>query len=102
MATPEIEAELKKATASRRFAEVAEGLSNMVYEQPTSLKPVADQYKLAIQQSGWFSRNAGASGRAFACSSRRRGKVVCKGRLDVTGRHLERDARKKFDAMLSF
>jgi peptidyl-prolyl cis-trans isomerase D len=39
---------------------VAEGLSNMVYEQPTSLKPVADTYKLGVQQSGWFSRNAGA------------------------------------------
>ena len=59
-ATPEIEAELKKSVASRRFAEVAEGLSNMVYEQPTSLKPVVDAYKLPIQQSGWFSRNAGA------------------------------------------
>jgi peptidyl-prolyl cis-trans isomerase D len=59
-AAPEIEAELKKGAASRRFAEVAEGLSNMVYEQPTSLKPVADAYKLGIQQSGWFSRNAGA------------------------------------------
>ncbi len=59
-ATPEIEAELKKSAASRRFAEVAEGLSNMVYEQPTSLKPVGDAYKLTIQQSGWFARNAGA------------------------------------------
>ena len=59
-ATPEIEAELKKGAASRRFAEVAEGLSNLVYEQPTSLKPAADQYKLPIRQSGFFSRNAGA------------------------------------------
>jgi len=59
-ATPEIEADLKKSAASRRFAEIAEGLANMVYEQPTSLKPVSDQYKLPIQQSGWFSRNAGA------------------------------------------
>jgi peptidyl-prolyl cis-trans isomerase D len=59
-ATPEIEAELKKSAASRRFAEVAEGLSNLVYEQPTSLKPVVDAYKLPLKQSGWFSRNAGA------------------------------------------
>jgi peptidyl-prolyl cis-trans isomerase D len=60
-ATPEIEAELKKGAAARRFAEVAEGLTNMVYEQSTSLKPVADQYKLAIQQSGWFAKSgAGA------------------------------------------
>ena len=59
-ATPEIEAELKKGAASRRFAEVAECLSNMVYEQPTSLKPVTDAYKLPVQQSGWFSRAGGA------------------------------------------
>jgi len=61
-ATPEIEAELKKGTASRRFVEVAEGLTNMVYEQSTSLKPAADQYGLAIQQSGWFAKGGGAPG----------------------------------------
>lgn len=59
-ASPEIEAEIKKGAAARRFAEIAEGLTNMVYEQSTSLKPAADTFKLAIQQSGWFSRNAGA------------------------------------------
>ena len=59
-ATPEIEAELKKQAAAKRFAEVAEGLSNLVYEQPTSLQPAADQFKLPVQQSGWFSRQGGA------------------------------------------
>jgi peptidyl-prolyl cis-trans isomerase D len=59
-ATPEIEAELKKGAASRRFVEAAEGLTNMVYEQSTSLKPAADQYGLAIQQSGWFAKTGGA------------------------------------------
>jgi peptidyl-prolyl cis-trans isomerase D len=61
-ATPEIEAELKKGAAGRRFVEVAEGLTNMVYEQSTSLKPAADQYGLAVQQSGWFSKAGGAPG----------------------------------------
>ncbi len=61
-ATPEIEAELKKGAASRRFVEVAEGLTNMVYEQSTSLKPAADQYGLAIQQTGWFAKGGGAPG----------------------------------------
>ena len=61
-ATPEIEAELKKGAASRRFVEVAEGLTNMVYEQSTSLKPAADQYGLAIQQTGWFAKSGGAPG----------------------------------------
>jgi peptidyl-prolyl cis-trans isomerase D len=55
---PEIEAELKKQAASRRFAEAAEGFSNLVYEQSDSLKPVADKFKLQIQQSGWLTRQA--------------------------------------------
>ena len=56
-ATPEIEAEIKKGNAARRFPEVAEGLTNIVYEQSTSLKPASDQYNLPIQQSGWFSKS---------------------------------------------
>ena len=57
-AAPEIEAGIKKQAASRHFAEVAEQFSNLVYEQPTSLKPAADALKLGVQQSGWISRNA--------------------------------------------
>jgi peptidyl-prolyl cis-trans isomerase D len=52
----EIQDELKKAGASRKFAEAAEAFSNMVYEQADSLKPVADKYKLAIRQSDWLGR----------------------------------------------
>lgn len=52
----EIEAELKKAGASRKFAEAAESFSNMVYEQSDSLKPVADKFKLNIKQSEWIGR----------------------------------------------
>lgn len=52
----EIESELKKATASRKFAEAAEAFSNMVYEQSDSLKPVADKFKLTIKQSEWLGR----------------------------------------------
>ena len=59
-ATPEIEAEIKKGAAARRFAEVAEGLTNMVYEQSTSLKPAADLYKLEVRQSPWFAKTGGA------------------------------------------
>lgn len=53
---PEIEAELKRGAASRKFAEAAEAFSNGVYEQADSLKPVADKFKLNIQQSGWLTR----------------------------------------------
>lgn len=42
----EIEAEVRRAEAQRRYAEAAEQFSNLVYEQPDSLQPVIDKYKL--------------------------------------------------------
>jgi peptidyl-prolyl cis-trans isomerase D len=54
----EIEAELKKTGAARKFAEAAEAFSNMVYEQADSLKPVADKFKLTVKQSDWLGRQA--------------------------------------------
>jgi peptidyl-prolyl cis-trans isomerase D len=59
--TPEIEAALRKQAAQRRFAEVAEQFTNMVYEQPTSLKPTADTLKLSVQQSPWITKGAPGS-----------------------------------------
>src|SRR5258706_3109004 len=58
-AAPEIEANLKKQAASGGFAEAAEGFSNLVYEQSTSLKPAADRANLAIQQSPWIAKGSG-------------------------------------------
>eukprot|EP01034_Spumella_vulgaris_P026440 gene26440-33018_t len=46
---PLLEVELKQQQAQRKFAEVAELFTNSVYEQPDSLKPVADSLKLKIQ-----------------------------------------------------
>ncbi|MBP6201710.1 MAG: SurA N-terminal domain-containing protein [Azonexus sp.] len=54
----EIEAELKKAAGSRKFAEAAETFSNMVYEQSDSLKPVAEKFKLTVKSSEWLGRQA--------------------------------------------
>jgi peptidyl-prolyl cis-trans isomerase D len=56
----EVEAELTRAQANRRFAEEAETFSNVVYEQPDSLQPAAEQFKLALQKSGWIAREGGA------------------------------------------
>lgn len=53
-ATPEIEANLKKQAAAKKFAESAESFSNLVYEQPASLKPAADALNLTVQQSPWM------------------------------------------------
>jgi peptidyl-prolyl cis-trans isomerase D len=42
----EIEAEVRKSLAVKRFAEVAEQFTNTVFEQPDSLQPVVDKLKL--------------------------------------------------------
>ena len=54
----QIEEDLKKAAASRKFAEAAEAFSNTVYEQPDNLKPVAEKFKLTVKQSDWLGRKA--------------------------------------------
>ena len=59
-ARPEIEAELKRQAASRKFAEAAEVFTNMVYEQSDSLQPVAEKFKLKIQQSAWLPKKLDA------------------------------------------
>ena len=43
---PEIEAEVRKSLAQRKYAEAAEQFSNMVYEQADTLQPVIDKFKL--------------------------------------------------------
>ena len=58
-ARPDIEKELKKQRAGRRFAEVAESLNNIVFEQSDTLKPAADLLKQSPLKSGWITR-AGA------------------------------------------
>jgi peptidyl-prolyl cis-trans isomerase D len=52
----EIENELKQQAAARKFAETAESFSNMVYEQSDSLQPVAENFKLELKKTDWFSR----------------------------------------------
>jgi peptidyl-prolyl cis-trans isomerase D len=56
----QVEEELRKAEAGKRFAEAAETFSNLVYEQPDSLKPAVDELKLELQTSGWITRQGGA------------------------------------------
>jgi len=53
----EIEGELKRQAAQRRFAEIAESFSNMVYEQSDSLQPVVDKFGLKIEQSKFLPKN---------------------------------------------
>lgn len=53
---PMIEAELKKARASKRYAELAEQFNNIAYEQSDSLKPAAEALGVKVQESPWISR----------------------------------------------
>jgi len=57
-ARPEIEVELKKQRAGRRFAEAAETFSNLVYEQADSLAPAAERFKVSIQSAQGITRQS--------------------------------------------
>ena len=46
---PELELEVKKQLAQKKFTESAEGFTNAVYEQSDSLKPTADRLKLDVK-----------------------------------------------------
>ena len=61
---PSLEADLKTQQAQRKFAESAEAFTNSVYEQPDSLKPVADRLKLEIKTASGVLRKGpdGAAG----------------------------------------
>ncbi|MGY1487911.1 SurA N-terminal domain-containing protein [Methylobacillus pratensis] len=56
----QIRAELMYQKALAKFSEQAENFSNMVYEQADSLEPVAKEFGLQVQSSGWLSRDDGA------------------------------------------
>ena len=57
----EIENELKRQAAMRKFAETAEAFNNTVYEQSDSLQPAADKFKLKVQKSGWLNKEVDPS-----------------------------------------
>jgi peptidyl-prolyl cis-trans isomerase D len=67
---PEIESELKKQMAQKKFAEAAEIFTNTVYEQSDSLKPVADKLKLEIQTAQNVTRQASPSARGALANTK--------------------------------
>jgi peptidyl-prolyl cis-trans isomerase D len=52
-----LEDEVKKQAASRQYAELAEKLNNLVFEQSDTLKPAADLLHVPVRQSGWITRS---------------------------------------------
>ena len=61
---PELEADLKKQQAQKKFAETAEVFTNGVYEQSDALKPLAERLKLEVRSAGNVTRQpqAGVTG----------------------------------------
>ena len=53
---PELEADVKKQQAQKKFSETAEAFSNGVYEQADSLKPIADRLKLEVKTASGITR----------------------------------------------
>ncbi|MDR2508281.1 MAG: SurA N-terminal domain-containing protein [Candidatus Accumulibacter sp.] len=53
----EIEDEIRRQTAARKFAESAESFSNAVYEQSDDLQSVAGNFNLKLQKTDWFPRD---------------------------------------------
>lgn len=58
----EIVAELKAQQAAKKYAEMAEGFTNTVYEQPDSLSPAAEQFHLKVQRSDWIAKGRPVTG----------------------------------------
>ncbi|MBS0292272.1 MAG: SurA N-terminal domain-containing protein [Proteobacteria bacterium] len=67
---PSLESELKQQQAQRKFAEVAETFTNMVYEQPDSLQPVADKLKLKIHTATGVTRTPAQGAEGALASAR--------------------------------
>ncbi|MGQ0752617.1 MAG: SurA N-terminal domain-containing protein [Betaproteobacteria bacterium] len=59
-ARSQIESELKRQQAGRKFAELAEHFNNVVFEQSESLQPAAELAKSPVRQSGWITREHAA------------------------------------------
>ncbi|HKC42739.1 MAG TPA: SurA N-terminal domain-containing protein [Burkholderiales bacterium] len=55
-ARPELERDLKRQKVGKRFAELADTFNNLAYEQPDSLQPIAERFKLKPATTDWFSR----------------------------------------------
>ena len=65
----QIEDEARQQQAGKRWAEAAEQFSNMVYEQPDSLKPVIDKFKLE-QRSAKVQRQPAPGAKGVLASAK--------------------------------
>lgn len=54
----ELADEVSRQKGATKFAESAEMFGNLVYEQPDSLKPAADRFKLQVRTTPWITKSA--------------------------------------------
>jgi len=54
----ELAEDLSRQKGARKYAEAAENFRNVVYEQPDSLKPAAERFKLQVQSTGWIGKSS--------------------------------------------
>lgn len=59
VAKAEIERNLRRERASKKFAEIAATFNDRVFEQSGTLKPVADEFKLTIRSTPWMGKGMG-------------------------------------------
>ncbi|MEY2892108.1 MAG: peptidylprolyl isomerase [Pseudomonadota bacterium] len=69
-ARAEIDEEVRKQLAQKRFAEAAVDFGNMVYEQADSLKPAADKFKLEIQSADAVTRQPAPGAKGALASAK--------------------------------
>ncbi|MFV1993455.1 MAG: peptidyl-prolyl cis-trans isomerase, partial [Acidiferrobacterales bacterium] len=55
----QLEETVRRQVGEKKFFDASPDFYNIVYEQPDSLKPVADALGLKIKQSDWFARDGG-------------------------------------------
>ena len=57
----DIEKQLQQQRLGGKYAEAAENFSDLAYEQPDSLQPIVDKFKVKLQQTGWITRKPNAA-----------------------------------------
>ena len=60
-----LEQDMKKDLAKKKFAELAEQFTNMVYEQSDSLKPVSQKFKLEVQVARDITKQTASASKAL-------------------------------------
>ena len=65
-----IEDEIKRPIAQKRYSEAALEFTNMVYEQPDSLKPAADKWKLELRSAPGVRRTPAADAKGALANAK--------------------------------